>query len=104
GKFRGVAGVLASTGRFEGVLQRIGVMGDTEVTDFEIQGTAHRMHLQAGFQATVNGRAGDVTLNNVDVRFLRTELLTEGAVAAPAGGDSKTVSLDMAVERGRIQD
>ena len=51
-------------------------------------------------------RSGDfgVALHRVDARFLGTSVVTEGAVAAPAEGGPKTVSLNMAVQDGRIQD
>jgi hypothetical protein len=98
GKFRGVSGILNSTGGFDGTVAGIHVRGETDVPDFEVGGTSHRVHLTTRFTATVNGRNGDVLLHQVDARFLQTGVVSQGAV------ESGTASLGMAVSAGRIQD
>jgi AsmA-like C-terminal region len=104
GTFRGLAGKLASTGRFEGTIDGIDVSGDTDVPDFEITGTSQRLHLRTQFRATVNGKTGSVELHRVDARFLHTDVISEGTVDATKDDDPKTVALDMRVNDGRIQD
>ena len=104
GKFEGLKGTLRSTGRFEGTVADIGVTGETEVPDFEIRSTGHRVDVKARFQANVNGRNGDVTLRRVDAKLLNTTVVAEGTVAARGGGEAKTLSLNMEVKNGRIQD
>jgi AsmA-like C-terminal region len=104
GKFRGLGGTLGSTGRFEGTVASIDVNGETDVEDFRVHDASHGLHLKAGFRAMVSGRTGDVGIRRVETRFLRTAVISEGAVAAPGTGFPKTVSLDIAVNDGRIQD
>ncbi len=103
GEFKGIAGILNSVGKFSGTIENIEVSGETDIPDFQVAPN-HPVHLAIQFQATVLGRTGDVRLSAVKSRFLRSELDSDGSIASLAHGTSKTVSLHISVNSGRIQD
>ncbi len=104
GKFEGLSGTLSSSGRFNGEIDRIAVAGHVDTPNFEITSTAHALPVTSDFRATVNGRTGDVMLDSVDARVLGTEIVARGSVAAERQGAGKTLSVDLRVNGGRIQD
>ena len=46
GVFRGIAGLLSSSGKFAGVLDRIEVQGVTDTPHFTVTSSSHQVHLQ----------------------------------------------------------
>jgi AsmA-like C-terminal region len=100
----GILGTLSSSGQFQGTLAQIAVHGDSVVPDFEVQSSSHRVPLKTEFRAMVNGQTGDVRIENADAHLLRTLVRTEGQVTGRKPGDDKTITLEMAVHNGRIQD
>jgi hypothetical protein len=102
--FHGIAGMLASEGKFSGPLAHVDVQGATEVPDFEVVRSGHAEHLLTHFQAAVDGTNGDVVLNSVDAAYLSTRISAKGSVAKKNGWAGKFTSLDFAVRNGRIQD
>lgn len=102
--FSGIAGELNSEGRFGGEIDHIDVGGDISAADFEVRAAKHKTPLRTRFSAMVNGRTGEVELRSVESAFLRTVVFSEGAVAAPKEDEPKQLTLDMAVNSGRIQD
>jgi len=104
GGFSGIAGTLASTGKFNGVLEHIEIEGSTDAPDFQVTRSHHTVHLKMQFQAIVNGMDGDVALQSVHAQFERTSVVSQGEVANKAGSEGKTVSLGATELQGRIQD
>jgi hypothetical protein len=115
GGFSGIAGTLASTGKFNGVLEHIEVAGSTDVPDFKITRSNHAVHLKTQFHGIVNGLNGDVSLSSVQAQFERTSLVSqvevvkktvpenvEGSVGGSEGG--KTISVGTTELHGQIQD
>jgi hypothetical protein len=100
-KFQGIAGILQSAGNFDGSVQAIRVAGDIAVPEFEIRSASHAVNLKTSFRARVNGHNGDVALDHVDSRFLRTAIMSAGAVASPAEDEPKSLSLDAAFREAR---
>ena len=72
GVFPGIGGTLASTGKFNGVLEHIEVEGSTDAPDFQVARSNHAVHLKTQFHAIVNGMDGDVALQSVHAQFERT--------------------------------
>jgi AsmA-like C-terminal region len=64
----------------------------------------HPVHLRSEFQAIVNGTNGDVQLERVTSRFLKTTVLARGEIAHHAGQEGKVTSLALSVRDGGIQD
>ncbi|MGC2327337.1 MAG: hypothetical protein WA604_11545, partial [Candidatus Sulfotelmatobacter sp.] len=104
GVFPGIAGTLASTGKFNGVLERIEIEGSTDTPDFQVTRSHHAVPLKTQFQGIVNGLNGDVTLQSVKVQLERTSVESHLEVAKKTASDGKTISLDATEQQGRIQD
>ncbi|MGA9671740.1 MAG: AsmA-like C-terminal region-containing protein [Terracidiphilus sp.] len=69
GGFRGIAGILNSTGRFEGTLRDIQVDGETDTPDFRLTHFGNPMPLHTKFHAKVDGTDGDTWLDPVDAKL-----------------------------------
>jgi hypothetical protein len=106
GGFSGIGGTLASTGKFNGVLEHIEIGGSTDVPDFKVTRSDHAVHLKTQFHGIVNGLDGDVSLSSVQAHFERTSLVSQVEVAKKAteGVGGKTISLDTTELKGQIQD
>jgi AsmA-like C-terminal region len=102
--FKGIAGILSSAGKFQGVLERIAVQGTTDVPDFKVTSSRHQVRLRTQFKAFVNAGTGDVFLDEVDSGFGRTTILTVGSVAREAGQKGRFTELNIQAKDGRIQD
>jgi hypothetical protein len=92
-------GVVQAEGKFHGPLARLDVQGATDSPNFQVK--RHPVHLKTQFRAVVNGSNGDVALQQVDARFLRTALVASGTIAGEKG---KTTTIDFVGDRARIQD
>jgi len=102
--FRGIAGTLSSTGEFAGPLGEIGIRGAIDIPDFEAAKSGHPVHLTSRFSAKVNGTNGDVFLTQVETSFLQTSVASSGSVTGRPGHKGKTTSLEVQVDKGRLQD
>jgi hypothetical protein len=102
--FKGIGGILASTGKYTGTLDHIEVEGSTDVPLFAVTRSSHRAPLRTQFHAIVNAENGDVVLQSVNANFRQTTISTEGRLAGKAGQAGKTVSLSVRSKDGRIQD
>jgi hypothetical protein len=104
GVFEGIQGRLASDGEFKGTLENISVQGTTTTPDFEVKGSSNKVPLQTEFRAGVDPSNGDITLEQVHARVLRTMVISHGSIARRPNTPGKTTALDLAVHSGRIQD
>ena len=102
--FPGIAGILSSTGKYQGVLEKIYVDGATDTPDFQVRLAGHRVHLSTTFHAIVDGTNGDTYLQPVEARVGNTILVAQGSVEGKAGTKGKTVTLDVSASRARIED
>jgi hypothetical protein len=100
---KGIAGILSSTGRFTGQLNRITVDGTTETPDFAIDTANHAMPLHTKFHAIVDGTSGDTYLQPVEARLEQSEFSCVGAIVN-VKGKGHIIDLDVDVPNGRIQD
>jgi hypothetical protein len=104
GVFRGIAGLLSSSGKFSGVIDHIDVEGQTDIPNFSVTSSSHQVQLQTQFHAVVNGENGDTFLQQVTATFWKTTVSSQGSVAGRAGQPGKTASVELATNDGRIQD
>jgi AsmA-like C-terminal region len=104
GFFRGISGILASSGKYAGTLEHIEVEGSTNVPLFAVTRSSHHSPLRTQFQAVVNAENGDVFLQNVNASLGQTTIQTQGSIAEKPGQSGKTTSLTMASKDGKIQD
>jgi hypothetical protein len=102
--FKGIGGILSSTGKFKGVLERIEVDGETHTPDFVVDISGQRVPLETKFRAIVDGTNGETLLKPVRARVLNTTILADGGVLETPGRKGRTVKLDVTVEGGRIED
>jgi hypothetical protein len=101
---KGIAGTLSSRGAYSGVLERIDVNGETETPDFSIDTAAQPVPLNTRFHAIVDGTNGDTALERVEARVIETLIVARGAVVRTEDVKGRRVSLDVAIDDGRIED
>ena len=101
--FRSIAGILASTGRFQGVLRRIEVDGETRTPDFRLTG-GNPLPLTTRFHSVVDGTTGDTLLQPVQAVLGSSSLVARGGVILPRGANARRIALDVAMSKGRIED
>jgi hypothetical protein len=105
GVFKGISGTLSSHGSFKGTLSKLTANGETDTPDFTITVGAHPFPLHAKYQALIDGTNGDTRLENIDAWFLSSYLNAKGAIlAAPKGQHGRTVTLDVHMDKSRVED
>ena len=105
GVFKGISGTLASHGSFGGTLDQLEAYGETDTPDFTIKVGGHPFPLHVKYTALIDGTNGDTRLQNIDAWFLSSYVHAVGAVLdGPKGEKGRTVSLDVAMDKSRIED
>jgi hypothetical protein len=104
GTIKGIGGILDSTGKFDGQLDRINVKGTTTTPDFQLDIAKHPVALSTSFVAVVDGTDGDTYLDEVNAQFLSTSLTAKGAVVGTKGVKGRTIDLSVRLHEGRIED
>ncbi|HZR55665.1 MAG TPA: hypothetical protein VFA74_02240 [Terriglobales bacterium] len=104
GVLKGIAGTLSSKGKFQGVLNRIEVEGETDTPDFSLRIGGHPVALHTDFSATVDGLNGNTLLHPVRARLLDSFITANGEVIGKPGIKGRTIKLDVIVSKGKIQD
>ena len=89
---------------FTGPLNRIEVQGTTETPDFQVDAGGKAVPLTTKFTAMVDGSDGDTYLNQVDAKFLDTNLVAKGLVIGLEGVKGRQVEVDVTMTNGRIED
>jgi hypothetical protein len=110
--FKGIAGILNSTGRYEGTLRDLTVDGQTDTPDFQISRFGHTMVLHTNFHARVDGTNGDTWLEPVDATVDSSHFTAQGPIVRvlKTGDDGRLhsighdIALDVNVDRARIED
>jgi hypothetical protein len=105
GSIQGIAGALASTGHYEGTIERVATSGKTETPDFRVPRLkAAALPLSTSYDALVDGTNGDVELTRVDVKLGQSELRATGNVVGTKGIKGKRVRLTVTSNRVRMED
>jgi hypothetical protein len=106
--FKGIGGILSSTGKYQGPLDRLTVDGQCSVPDFRLDTGNHPRPLHAVFHAIVDGMTGDTYLQPVDAQLGRSKFSVSGAIVKLPGGPGRphghNISLDVAMKGARIED
>lgn len=102
--FKGIAGTLSARGSMTGSIDRIETRGETATPDFTIRPAGHPVPVRAKYHAVVDGTNGNTFLERVDLAFLDTEITTKGAIAKPPGPGGRTLTLDIKMDAGRLED
>jgi hypothetical protein len=113
GVFKGIAGILQSTGKYEGVLRDLVVDGQTDTPDFRLTSFGAAVPLHTQFHAHVDGTNGDTWLEPVNATLGQSRFTAEGKVvrvppgtasngtATPGGHE---IALSVTVNGGRMED
>jgi hypothetical protein len=113
GGFKGIAGILSSTGHYEGTLREIVVDGQTDTPDFRLTHFGMALALHTKFHARVDGTNGDTWLEPVEATLGNSHFWVRGKIVhvAPAvnGGSGPRfgghdIALTVNVDRGRMED
>jgi hypothetical protein len=112
--FKGIAGILSSTGNYEGTLRDLTVDGQTDTPDFRLRPFEHPLALHTKFHAKVDGTNGDTWLQPVDATLAHSHFTAQGQVvrvlvAEPGGTGRKQslghdIALKVNVDNARIED
>jgi AsmA-like C-terminal region len=114
GTFRGIAGILSSTGKYDGTLRDMTVDGETDTPDFRLDSGGNGLHLRTQFHARVDATNGDTWLEPVDATLGQSHFTARGKIvheaaqsaqngqsAHPGGHD---IALKVNVDRGHMED
>ena len=101
GVFIGIAGILHSTGRFEGELDTITARGEADVPDFRLKRSGNPVPLHTKFEVLVDGTNGNTTLKPVTATLGSTHFTTSGAVFKHEGDTHRTIKLDVNMPQGK---
>ena len=104
GVFKGIAGILTSTGQFEGQLGELTARGEVRIPDFRLKMAENPVPLTATFEVGVDGTNGNTTLRPVQARLGSTNLTTSGAVIKHDGDAKRTIALDANIPSGNMTD
>ncbi|MDR3750833.1 MAG: AsmA-like C-terminal region-containing protein [Terracidiphilus sp.] len=112
GGFKGIAGILSSTGHYQGTLRDLVVDGETDTPDFRLTHFGNALPLHTNFHAKVDGTNGDTWLEPVEATLGHSRFTAKGqivrVIAAEAGEPPHSIGhdIDLAVnvDRGRIED
>jgi hypothetical protein len=102
--FTGIAGILDSRGQFEGTLDNIRAWGQASVPDFRLKSAGNRVPLAASFEVQVDGTNGNTILSPVMATLGHTNFTTSGAVIKREKKARRTISLNVSMARGYLQD
>jgi hypothetical protein len=104
GTFKGIGGILSSTGVYQGTLNNIVVDGETDTPDFRLSTANHQMPLHTKFYAIVDGTNGDTHLLPVDAMLAHSHIISSGDVVRAQGMPGHDITLDVTVAPARIDD
>ena len=111
--FKGIAGILSSTGNYQGTLRDLAVDGDTDTPDFRLTHFGNAMPLHTHFHAKVDATNGDTWLQPVDAMLGHSHFTTQGQVVRVVEPDAATgrligkghdIALDVNIDSARIED
>jgi hypothetical protein len=106
--FKGISGTLASTGRYQGPLNRLIVDGEANVPDFRLNTGNHSMPLHTIYHAVVDGMTGDTYLKQVQAQLGHSPFVVSGSIVKMpgdhGGSHGHNITLDVAMDRARIED
>ena len=104
GPFPGIAGVLASTGKYKGTLDTLETEGITDTPDFSLDKVGKGVALHTDFQATVDGTNGDTQLHPVHAVLGQSVIIAVGSVVKVPEKKGHQITLDVTTPKARIED
>ena len=104
GIFNGIAGILHSTGKFEGTLSSITARGEASVPDFRLKRAGNPVPLTTRFEVLVDGTNGNTELKPVTATLGSSHFTTTGIVIKYHGDTRKTISLTASMPAANLRD
>jgi len=104
GVFSGIAGILHSTGQFEGSLSSVDARGEATVPDFRLKQAGNPVPLRTTFEVLVDGTNGNTVLKPVNGTLGSTAFTTSGGILKQDGDIRRTISLDVSMPAGNLRD
>lgn len=111
--FKDIAGILSSTGKYQGTLRDLVVDGDTDTPDFRLTHFGNALALHTRFHAKVDATNGDTWLDPVDATLGHSHFTAQGQVVrvadpnAPAdhpASKGHDIALNISVDAAHIED
>jgi len=102
--FKGIAGILRSTGKFEGTLSSITARGEATVPDFRLKSVGTPVPLATTFEVLVDGTNGNTELKPVVAKLGSTHFTTTGFVVKHERDTQRTISLKASMPAGNLRD
>jgi hypothetical protein len=102
--FKGIAGILSSSGTFQGHLNSITVDGETDVPDFSLDSSGNQMPLHTRFHAFVDGTNGDTLLQPVEATLNESSFTAHGSVTREPGDPARTIRFNVDMQQARLED
>jgi hypothetical protein len=115
GTFKGIAGILNSTGTFKGKLRDVEVEGEADVPQFRLTSADHPISLMTRFYAHVDGTNGDTRLDSTEAtlgqshfwvwgEIVRVQVKDTDAGEKPSPLSGHEIALKVRIDRGRMED
>ncbi|MCZ2155798.1 MAG: AsmA-like C-terminal region-containing protein [Bryobacterales bacterium] len=102
--FKGIRGILHSTGTFSGQLNQIVADGIAETPEFGLSYSKNTVKLVTKYHAIIDGTNGNTELRPVEATIGSTRLVCDGAVERFPGENGKTVALKVSGRDGDLRD
>ena len=121
--FKGIGGLLSSTGKYQGPLNHLAVDGQVSVPDFRLSSGNHPLPLHTVFHAIVDGTSGDTYLQPVEAQLAHSKFTVSGSIvrvqtapataipprqnpmdAAKGPPHGHAITLDVVMDSARIED
>jgi hypothetical protein len=102
--FKSIAGILQSTGSFEGVLSSLKARGEARVPDFRLAMANNPVPLYTKFEVQVDGTNGNTVLQPVQATLGSTRFRTSGAVIKHEGDKRRSIDLQVDMPGGNLRD
>jgi hypothetical protein len=104
GPFPGIAGILSSTGKYDGRLNEIQVEGETDTPDFSLDKVGNPVPLHTKYSATVDGTNGDTYLHPVNATLGHSLIVANGSVVKSNEKKGHYITLDVVSQKARLED
>jgi hypothetical protein len=112
GDFKGIAGILSSTGKYHGTLRDIVADGETRTPDFRLTHFGTALPLETKFHARIDGTNGDTFLEPVEATLGGSHFWVRGQVVRATVPDGKNglkanghdITLTVNVDQGKMED
>ncbi len=102
---RGIAGILQSTGRYTGVLERIEATGSSTTPDFGLDVGGRPLSLETRFTVIVDGTNGDTYIQPAEARLGKaTPIRVTGGVVKAEDRRGRFVDLATSIQDGRLEE